>query len=66
MTSPITPKTIASNGVAALKWLVVPRPAWPPISATSRTNAAAVPAPTMRRVRGQSGRKVKTHASVSA
>ena len=65
MTRPITPKTAASNGVAVLKWLVVPRHAWPAISTTSRTSAAAVPVPTTRRIRGQSGRKVKTHASVN-
>ena len=56
MTRPITANTAWSNGVAVLKWLVVPRAACIAIKATSMTIAAIVAAPTTRRVRRHSGR----------
>jgi hypothetical protein len=45
-----------SSGVATLKWLVTPRIAWPSMIASSIRKAAAVPRPTIHRVRLHSGR----------
>ena len=62
--APITAKSTASSVVDTLKWLVVPRQAWASMIATSSTNTIAVVQPTTRRMRGQSKRNVKIHASV--